>query len=114
MCPGQDRVHFSEEYGNINLPKKLPGTEKPTALDTDTQTQTCKHKNLQVNMQRYTSPAIVQCPRWPHTARSDTQSLFLTVLFLLQLFLLGTYQLCVNVCMNVCVCVFFFCEQSGL
>ncbi|XP_035467715.2 protein NO VEIN isoform X3 [Scophthalmus maximus] len=25
LCPGLDRVHFSEEYGNINLPEKLPG-----------------------------------------------------------------------------------------
>lgn len=26
LCPGVDRVYFSEEYGNINLPNKLPGT----------------------------------------------------------------------------------------
>ncbi|XP_026207843.1 uncharacterized protein wu:fj29h11 isoform X2 [Anabas testudineus] len=25
LCPGQERVHFSEEYGNIKLPEKLPG-----------------------------------------------------------------------------------------
>uniref|UniRef100_A0A665WXC1 Wu:fj29h11 n=1 Tax=Echeneis naucrates TaxID=173247 RepID=A0A665WXC1_ECHNA len=25
LCPGQDRVHFSKEYGNINLPEELPG-----------------------------------------------------------------------------------------
>ncbi|XP_056153215.1 uncharacterized protein wu:fj29h11 [Lampris incognitus] len=25
LCPAQDRVHFSQEYGNINLPEKLPG-----------------------------------------------------------------------------------------
>ncbi|XP_039991364.1 protein NO VEIN isoform X3 [Xiphias gladius] len=27
LCPGLDRVHFSEEYDNINLPKKLPGCD---------------------------------------------------------------------------------------
>ncbi|XP_026170473.1 protein NO VEIN isoform X2 [Mastacembelus armatus] len=27
LCPGVDRVHFSEEYGNINLPKELPGCD---------------------------------------------------------------------------------------
>lgn len=36
LCPGQDKVHFSEEYGNINLPMKLPGMEKATVHDTDT------------------------------------------------------------------------------
>lgn len=25
LCPKQDRVYFSEEYGNMNLPEKLPG-----------------------------------------------------------------------------------------
>lgn len=25
MCPGLDRVHFSKDYGNIDLAKKLPG-----------------------------------------------------------------------------------------
>ncbi|XP_031146992.1 protein NO VEIN isoform X1 [Sander lucioperca] len=27
LCPANERVHFSEEYGNINLPKKLPGCD---------------------------------------------------------------------------------------
>ncbi|KAF1374253.1 hypothetical protein PFLUV_G00248000 [Perca fluviatilis] len=27
LCPATERVHFSEEYGNINLPKKLPGCD---------------------------------------------------------------------------------------
>ncbi|XP_074518878.1 uncharacterized protein LOC141784855 isoform X2 [Halichoeres trimaculatus] len=26
-CPAKERVHFSEEYGNINLPEKLPGCD---------------------------------------------------------------------------------------
>ncbi|XP_018534128.2 uncharacterized protein wu:fj29h11 [Lates calcarifer] len=39
LCPGQDRVHFSEEYGNINLPEKLPGCDwillSPRYVQTD-------------------------------------------------------------------------------
>ncbi|XP_038160259.1 protein NO VEIN isoform X3 [Cyprinodon tularosa] len=27
LCPATERVHFSEEYGNINLPKALPGCD---------------------------------------------------------------------------------------
>ncbi|XP_034717175.1 protein NO VEIN isoform X2 [Etheostoma cragini] len=27
LCPANERVHFSEEYGNINLQKKLPGCD---------------------------------------------------------------------------------------
>lgn len=27
LCPATERVHFPEEYGNISLPKKLPGRE---------------------------------------------------------------------------------------
>lgn len=33
LCPGNERVHFSVEYGNINLPERLPGKEKPTFLE---------------------------------------------------------------------------------
>lgn len=32
LCPSNERVHFSEEYGNVNLPSKLPGKENPTAF----------------------------------------------------------------------------------
>uniref|UniRef100_A0A3B4U8I9 Wu:fj29h11 n=1 Tax=Seriola dumerili TaxID=41447 RepID=A0A3B4U8I9_SERDU len=39
LCPGQDRVHFSEEYGNINLPQELPGCDwillSPCYVQTD-------------------------------------------------------------------------------
>ncbi|XP_060951191.1 uncharacterized protein wu:fj29h11 [Limanda limanda] len=39
LCPGQDKVHFSEEYGNINLPKTLPGYDwvllSPCYVETD-------------------------------------------------------------------------------
>ncbi|XP_040922726.1 protein NO VEIN isoform X2 [Toxotes jaculatrix] len=39
LCPGQDRVHFSEEYGNMNLPKQLPGCDwillSPCYVQTD-------------------------------------------------------------------------------
>ncbi|XP_070783607.1 uncharacterized protein [Enoplosus armatus] len=39
LCPANDRVHFSEEYGNINLPKKLPGCDwvllSPCYVQTD-------------------------------------------------------------------------------
>ncbi|XP_059180709.1 uncharacterized protein wu:fj29h11 [Centropristis striata] len=27
LCPANERVHFSEEYGNMNLPEKLPGCD---------------------------------------------------------------------------------------
>lgn len=30
LCPASDRVHFSPEYNNIDLPKCLPGREKTT------------------------------------------------------------------------------------
>lgn len=30
LCPASNRVHFSPEYDNINLPKSLPGREKTT------------------------------------------------------------------------------------
>lgn len=32
LCPSNERVHFSEEYGNVNLPTKLPGKENLTAF----------------------------------------------------------------------------------
>lgn len=32
LCPSNERVHFSEEYGNVNLPSKLPGKENPAAF----------------------------------------------------------------------------------
>ncbi|XP_017271683.1 protein NO VEIN isoform X2 [Kryptolebias marmoratus] len=39
LCPATERVHFSEEYGNINLPKKLPGFDwillSPCYVQTD-------------------------------------------------------------------------------
>ncbi|XP_053269146.1 uncharacterized protein wu:fj29h11 [Pleuronectes platessa] len=39
LCPGQDKVHFSEEYGNINLQKTLPGYDwvllSPCYVETD-------------------------------------------------------------------------------
>ncbi|KAM6897522.1 uncharacterized protein FYW49_018807 [Xenentodon cancila] len=39
VCPATERVHFSEEYGNINLPKKLPGCDwillSPCYLESD-------------------------------------------------------------------------------
>ncbi|XP_028263346.1 uncharacterized protein LOC114437112 isoform X2 [Parambassis ranga] len=39
LRPYKDRVHFSEEYGNINLPKKLPGCDwtllSPCYVETD-------------------------------------------------------------------------------
>ncbi|XP_076005731.1 uncharacterized protein LOC143000345 isoform X2 [Genypterus blacodes] len=39
LCPAQDLVHFCEEYGNINLPKKLPGYDwvllSPCYVQTD-------------------------------------------------------------------------------
>ncbi|XP_054457346.1 uncharacterized protein wu:fj29h11 [Anoplopoma fimbria] len=39
LCPADERVHFSEEYGNINLPKKLPGYDwvllSPCYVQTD-------------------------------------------------------------------------------
>ncbi|XP_035522155.1 protein NO VEIN isoform X1 [Morone saxatilis] len=39
VCPTNERVHFSEEYGNINLPKKLPGCDwvllSPCYVQTD-------------------------------------------------------------------------------
>ncbi|XP_044034429.1 protein NO VEIN isoform X2 [Siniperca chuatsi] len=39
LCPANERVHFSEEYGNINLPKKLPGCDwvlvSPCYVQTD-------------------------------------------------------------------------------
>ncbi|XP_029933405.1 protein NO VEIN isoform X2 [Myripristis murdjan] len=38
-CPAQDRVHFSEEYGNMDLPKRLPGCDwvlvSPCYVQTD-------------------------------------------------------------------------------
>ncbi|XP_077594792.1 uncharacterized protein LOC144211423 isoform X2 [Stigmatopora nigra] len=38
-CPGQDWVHFSEEYANMNLPKMLPGYDwvllSPNYLEAD-------------------------------------------------------------------------------
>ncbi|XP_041829730.1 protein NO VEIN isoform X2 [Melanotaenia boesemani] len=38
-CPATERVHFSEEYSNINLPKKLPGCDwillSPCYVQTD-------------------------------------------------------------------------------
>lgn len=40
LCPANERVHFSVEYGNIDLPKRLPGREKPTYGSTGTITQT--------------------------------------------------------------------------
>ncbi|XP_070708112.1 uncharacterized protein [Pempheris klunzingeri] len=39
LCPCTDKVHFSEEYGNTNLPKKLPGCDwvllSPCYVQTD-------------------------------------------------------------------------------
>ncbi|XP_071400261.1 uncharacterized protein [Centroberyx affinis] len=39
LCPALDKVHFSEEYGNIDLPKKLPGCDwvllSPCYVQTD-------------------------------------------------------------------------------
>uniref|UniRef100_A0A1A7X528 HTH OST-type domain-containing protein n=2 Tax=Iconisemion striatum TaxID=60296 RepID=A0A1A7X528_9TELE len=39
LCPATERVHFSEEYGNINLEKKLPGYSwillSPCYVETD-------------------------------------------------------------------------------
>ncbi|KAM8729268.1 uncharacterized protein AB9X84_026582 isoform 1-T2 [Acanthopagrus schlegelii] len=39
LCPANERVHFSEEYGNINLPKRLPGCDwvllSPCYVQTD-------------------------------------------------------------------------------
>ncbi|KAM7382188.1 hypothetical protein PAMA_012854 [Pampus argenteus] len=39
LCPELDRVHYSEEYGNINLPKELPGCDwvllSPCYVQTD-------------------------------------------------------------------------------
>ncbi|KAI3365403.1 hypothetical protein L3Q82_010485 [Scortum barcoo] len=39
LCPANERVHFSEEYGNINLPEKLPGCDwvllSPCYVETD-------------------------------------------------------------------------------
>ncbi|XP_028998254.2 uncharacterized protein wu:fj29h11 [Betta splendens] len=39
LCPGQSKVHFSEEYGNMDLPKKLPGYDwillSPCYIQTD-------------------------------------------------------------------------------
>ncbi|XP_045924345.1 protein NO VEIN [Micropterus dolomieu] len=39
LCPANEKVHFSEEYGNINLPKKLPGCDwvllSPCYVQTD-------------------------------------------------------------------------------
>ncbi|KAM4715626.1 uncharacterized protein FYW61_018477 isoform 2-T2 [Anableps anableps] len=39
MCPATERVHFSEEYSNINLPKMLPGCDwillSPCYVETD-------------------------------------------------------------------------------
>ncbi|XP_076616737.1 uncharacterized protein LOC143339417 isoform X1 [Chaetodon auriga] len=39
LCPVNERVHFTEEYGNINLPKKLPGCDwillSPCYVQTD-------------------------------------------------------------------------------
>ncbi|XP_028332404.1 uncharacterized protein LOC114481634 isoform X2 [Gouania willdenowi] len=39
LCPGTERVHFSKEYGNIDLPKKLPGCDwtllSPCYVQTD-------------------------------------------------------------------------------
>ncbi|XP_041818606.1 protein NO VEIN isoform X2 [Chelmon rostratus] len=39
LCPVNERVHFSEEYGNINLAKKLPGCDwillSPCYVQTD-------------------------------------------------------------------------------
>ncbi|XP_034415421.1 protein NO VEIN isoform X2 [Cyclopterus lumpus] len=39
LCPANERVHFSEEYDNINLPKKLPGCDwvllSPCYVQTD-------------------------------------------------------------------------------
>lgn len=55
LCPGQDRVHFSEEYGNINLPEKLPGESKPTVPHTKVLFQPCiryfltKYKTINIS-----------------------------------------------------------------
>uniref|UniRef100_A0A669E4X7 Wu:fj29h11 n=1 Tax=Oreochromis niloticus TaxID=8128 RepID=A0A669E4X7_ORENI len=39
LCPANERVHFSEEYGNVNLPTKLPGYDwillSPCYVQTD-------------------------------------------------------------------------------
>ncbi|KAM8836563.1 uncharacterized protein AB9W97_002193 isoform 1-T8 [Spinachia spinachia] len=39
LCPADEKVHFSEEYGNINLTKKLPGCDwvmlSPCYVQTD-------------------------------------------------------------------------------
>nr|XP_019938379.1 PREDICTED: uncharacterized protein LOC109626689 [Paralichthys olivaceus] len=39
LCPGLDKVHFSEEYGNIDLPQTLPGYDwillSPCYVETD-------------------------------------------------------------------------------
>ncbi|XP_030610585.1 protein NO VEIN isoform X2 [Archocentrus centrarchus] len=39
LCPASEKVHFSEEYGNINLPQKLPGYDwtllSPCYVETD-------------------------------------------------------------------------------
>nr|XP_046232573.1 protein NO VEIN isoform X2 [Scatophagus argus] len=39
LCPASEKVHFSEEYGNIDLPKKLPGCDwvllSPCYVQTD-------------------------------------------------------------------------------
>ncbi|XP_031729731.1 protein NO VEIN isoform X1 [Anarrhichthys ocellatus] len=39
LCPANERVHFSEEYSNINLPEKLPGCDwvllSPCYVQTD-------------------------------------------------------------------------------
>lgn len=39
LCPELDRVHFTEEYGNINLPNRLPGCDwvllSPCYVETD-------------------------------------------------------------------------------
>ncbi|XP_054860684.1 uncharacterized protein wu:fj29h11 isoform X4 [Amphiprion ocellaris] len=39
LCPANERVHFSEEYGNMNLAKKLPGCDwillSPCYVQTD-------------------------------------------------------------------------------
>ena len=40
LCPTNDSVHFSEEYGNINLPERLPGTEMHTRTHTRTHVRT--------------------------------------------------------------------------
>ncbi|XP_035259283.1 protein NO VEIN isoform X1 [Anguilla anguilla] len=88
LCPSQSKVQFSKDYGNIDLPKKLPGVEwvllDPCYLKAHRDPQGWreffsalgvqdllifkKEKRTMSSEQLASSPWAADCARWPRPA----------------------------------------------